>query len=132
MWFHIDPSSGTLIYRQIIDQVKQAVAGGILRAGDRLPAVRDLAVELAVNPNTVAKAYQELARLGVIEMSRGRGAFVADGPRELPSAKERLDKLLPAVDRLVAEAYHLGVSDEDVKRLVKSRLASRREGPRNA
>ena len=72
MWFHIDPASGTPIYLQIVEQVKQAVTGGVLRTGQRLPATRDLAIELAVNPNTVVKAYQTLEREGLIELPRGR------------------------------------------------------------
>lgn len=125
MWFHIDPSSGTPIYRQIVDQVRQAVAGGILRPGDRLPSVRDLAIELAVNPNTIAKAYQELERAGVIETPRGRGSFVAAATPDLPRT-ERLQRLAPAVERLIADAYHLGVTNEELVRLVEERLAQRR------
>ena len=125
MWFHIDPSSGTPIYRQVVQQVRQAVAGGTLRPGDRLPSVRELAIELALNPNTVAKAYQELERDGVIETPRGRGSFVADRSHGLPAAV-RLEKLRPAVERLVAEAYHLGVADEDVQRMVQRLLQEAR------
>lgn len=122
MWFHIDPSSGTPIYRQIVEQVGQAVAGGMMRPGDRLPSVRDLALELAVNPNTVAKAYQELERSGVIETPRGRGSFVADRDHNL-SQKERLARLAPSVERLAAEAYHLGVPDAQVEELLRRKLA---------
>jgi GntR family transcriptional regulator len=78
MWSHIDRSGGTPIYRQLVEQVRQAVASGVLRPGDRLPSVRELVIELAVNPNTVARAYQELEREGVIETPRGRGSYVAD------------------------------------------------------
>lgn len=127
MWFHIDPSSGTPIYRQITDQVRHAIAGGVLRAGDRLPPVRDLAVELAVNPNTIAKAYQDLERDGVIETSRGRGTFVASS-RPVATESERARRLHPVIDRLIAEAYLLGVSEDDVKRLLEERLAGKRRG----
>lgn len=125
MWFHIDPSSGTPIYRQIFDQVRQAVAGGTMRPGDRLPSVRDLAVELAVNPNTIAKAYQELEREGVIETPRGRGSFIATPDQRL-TPEQRRERLLVAIDRLIAEAYHLDVSDDDVRELIARRLAERR------
>lgn len=121
MWFHIDPSSGTPIYRQIVDQVKQAAAGGVLQPGQRLPATRDLAVELAVNPNTIVKAYQVLELEGVIELPRGRGAFVADLPQHDPG--ERLSLLYPAVDRLVAEAFRLGCSRDEVLAMVGKALA---------
>lgn len=125
MWFHIDPSSGTPIYLQIVEQVKQAAAGGVLRPGQRLPATRDLAVELAVNPNTVVKAYQVLEREGLIELPRGRGAFVTGGPRAKHA--ERLALLQPAVERLAAEAYRLGCTDAEVMSQVEAGLAAAAE-----
>ncbi len=121
MWFHIDPSSGTPIYRQIADQVRQAVASGVLRPGDRLPSVRELALELAVNPNTIAKAYQELERDGVIETPRGRGSFIADRKQRLPEA-ERLRLFTQAVDRLVVEAYRLQIDAGKAVELLRQRL----------
>ncbi|NLG83112.1 MAG: GntR family transcriptional regulator [Firmicutes bacterium] len=125
MWFHLDPSGGTPIYLQIVDQIKQAVAGGILRPGERLPSTRDLAIELAVNPNTVIKAYQVLEREGIIEIPRGRGAFVAASPR-VGSEEERARTLRASVERLVAEAYRLGCADEEVIAMVRSALAAAR------
>ncbi|MFZ5825785.1 MAG: GntR family transcriptional regulator [Bacillota bacterium] len=121
MWLHIDPSSGTPIYRQIVDQVRQAVASGVLRAGDRLPSVRDMAVELAVNPNTIAKAYQELERDGVIVTPRGRGSFVADRDHGLDEA-ERLRLFAEAVDRLVAEAYRLRIGSDRVIDMLRAKM----------
>lgn len=122
MWLHIDPSSGTPIYRQIVDQVRQAVASGVLRAGERLPSVREMAVDLAVNPNTIAKAYQELERDGVIATPRGKGSFVADNPPDLDEA-ERLQQLAEAADRLVAEAYRLRIAPATVRAVLQERLA---------
>ncbi|MGE5676329.1 MAG: GntR family transcriptional regulator [Mycobacterium leprae] len=122
MWYHIDPSSGTPIYRQLVDQVRQAVASGVLKSGDRLPSVRDLAVELAVNPNTVAKAYQELERDGVIETPRGRGSFVADR-KQTASEAERLRQFAEAADRLAVEAYRLRIGSERASQLFQERLA---------
>jgi GntR family transcriptional regulator len=121
MWFHIDPSSGTPIYRQIVDQVRQAVASGVLRPGDRLPSVREMAVELAVNPNTIAKAYQELERDGVVETPRGKGSFIADRDHTL-SREERLRQFTEAADKLVADAYRLGIDAETALSLVNERL----------
>lgn len=120
MWFQIDPASGTPIYLQLVDQVKQAVAGGVLKTGQRLPATRDLAIELAVNPNTIVKAYQALEREGVIELPRGKGAFVA--ARTVSGGKERISMLKPTVDRLVAEAYRLGLSESEVLSIVRDGL----------
>jgi GntR family transcriptional regulator len=126
MWFHIDASSGTPIYRQIVDQVRHGVAGGTLRPGDRLPPVRDLAIELAVNPNTIAKAYQDLERDGILETSRGRGTFVAEGKAAIAES-ERRERLGPTIDKVISEAYLLGISEEDLRRLLEERLAERRK-----
>lgn len=122
MWLHIDPSSGTPIYRQIVDQVRQAVASGVLRPGDRLPSVREMAVELAVNPNTIAKAYQELERDGVIDTPRGKGSYVADREHSLSEA-ERLRQFGEAVDRLVADAYRLRIDARTAEALLRERMA---------
>lgn len=136
MWFHVDTSSGLPIYRQLADQVKQGVAGGLLKAGDRLPSVRDLALELTVNPHTVAKAYQELEREGVIEIPRGKGAFIAT-PKEaaLPDQAERERILGETIERLTAEAYRLRFTADEVLCRVRQRLAeleqrNREEEPR--
>lgn len=127
MWFHIDPSSGTPIYRQISDQVRQAVASGVLRAGEKLPSVRDLSVELAVNPNTIAKAYQELEREGVIETPRGKGSFVADRQQALPQT-ERERQYREAADRLVADAYRLRIDRQKAMEIFAERLEEAERG----
>jgi GntR family transcriptional regulator len=125
MWFHIDPASGAPIYLQLVEQVKQAVVGGVLRAGQRLPATRDLAIELAVNPNTIVKAYQALEREGVIELPRGKGAFVAS--RAEGRGGQGLALLRPSVERLVAEAYRLGVNEAEVLSVIRDGLREARE-----
>ena len=79
--FELDLKSGVPFYRQIIDQVKSAIATGVLEPGDRLPTVRQLAVELSVNPNTVSRAYTELELTGLVETQMGSGTFV--GRREV-------------------------------------------------
>ena len=78
MHFSIDTKSGVPLYRQVIEQVKFAVARGDLRPGDRLPTVRQLAVDLSINPNTVIRAYRELEIEGMIETQQGSGTFVGD------------------------------------------------------
>lgn len=122
MWYHIDPSSGTPIYRQLADQVRQAVASGVLRTGDRLPSVRELAVELAVNPNTIAKAYQELEREGVIETPRGKGSFIADRDH-IASEDERRRQFTEAADKLVSDAYRLRIGSVHASAIFQERLA---------
>ena len=122
MWFRIDPSSGVPIYRQLADQVKQGVAGGLLKPGDRLPSVRDLALELTVNPHTVAKSYQELEREGVIELPRGKGAFIASGRVAPPSRAEGERILAQSIERLADEAYRLGFPPGEVLEMVRRRF----------
>jgi len=75
--FQIDPKSGVPFYRQIIDQVKSAMATGRLAPGDRLPTVRQLAVDLSINPNTVSRAYTELELTGLVETQMGSGTYIS-------------------------------------------------------
>src|ERR1700752_2478046 len=77
--FHLDPSSGVPAHLQIVQQVRQAISLGMLRAGDQLPTVKEAVGALAINPNTVLKAYRELERAGVVDARRGQGTFVAGG-----------------------------------------------------
>jgi len=76
--FHLDMHSGVPVYRQIVDQVRGAVAAGSLTAGDQLPTVRALAVDLEINPNTVVRAYRELEHDGLLETHQGTGTFISD------------------------------------------------------
>ncbi len=121
MWFNVDPASGIPIYLQIVYQVKRATATGLLREGDQMPSVRELAVELTVNPNTIAKAYQELERAGLIRTVRGVGTFVA-GKEVKIIREERIKILLSAIDRVLVDAHHLGFSREEVKGFFERRL----------
>ena len=93
--FRLDLSSGLPVYRQIIDQVAGGLAAGTLAAGDQLPTVRQLAVDLAVNPNTVIRAYRELEIKGVLETQQGTGTFIShqDIPRDDAQRQRRLDQL---------------------------------------
>jgi GntR family transcriptional regulator len=93
--FQIDLKSGVPFYRQIIDQVKAAIATGTIAAGDRLPTVRQLAVDLSINPNTVSRAYTELELTGLVETQMGSGTFVGDRTVERDDVEQRrlLDQL---------------------------------------
>ncbi len=82
MFFHIDPHNGLAIYDQIVRQVKFAVAGGVLKSGELVPSVRELARELAINPNTIARAFRQLQDDRVLEPVRGTGMEVATGAGE--------------------------------------------------
>ncbi len=121
MWFHVDPSSGVPIYMQIISQVKRATASGLLKTGEQMPSVRELAMELTVNPNTIAKAYQELERDGVIKTVRGVGTFVAEKEVKIVH-EERVKTLAAAIDKVLVEAHHLGLSDDEVRSLLDERI----------
>ena len=92
MKFYIDPASGVPFYRQVIDQIKYAIARGGLRPGDQLPTVRQLAVDLAINPNTVGKAYSQLEILGILQTQQGSGTFISPQKVEV-SDLERQEKL---------------------------------------
>src|SRR5918911_3016488 len=109
MFLPIDPSSGLPIYRQIYDQVRRMIAAGTLKAGDRLMSVRELSATLAINPLTVAKAYGELEREGLVEMRRGLGVFVARSaaPVRALSAKRAAGRA--AAERFALEAAQAGV-----------------------
>lgn len=113
MRFRIDPKSGVPIYRQIIEQVKFAVARGDLEAGERLPTVRQLAVDLSVNPNTVIRSYRELEIEGVVETQQGSGTFVG---RERPGIDdlERQRMLNQILTELLARAASYGFSLEEI------------------
>ncbi|HHW09032.1 MAG TPA: GntR family transcriptional regulator [Firmicutes bacterium] len=113
MWLHVDPASGVPIYLQIMEQIRSAAATGILQEGELLPSVRELAVKLAVNPNTVARAYRELQREGVITVERGMGTRISLRPPSL-SPEEIASRLHNAAMRLAIEAYSLGASRREL------------------
>jgi len=119
--FHIDPHSEVPIYLQIVNQVKRAVASGVLVPGDRLPTVRQLAVDLTINPNTVAKAYQELEREGVISTVPRRGTFVSQKKMAFKE-DERIKILEKAIDSVLVEAHHLGFSRDELLQIVIKRM----------
>jgi GntR family transcriptional regulator len=120
MRFQCDSTSRTPIYRQLLDQVREAVARGRLAPGERLPSVRQLSKQLVVNPNTIARAYTELERLGILNTRPGLGVFVA-APQATLSAKARRERLTELVDRMLTEAVHLSYSAEEVAALVTER-----------
>jgi GntR family transcriptional regulator len=120
MDIHISPHDGLPIYLQIVNQVKYLVASGRLAPGEELPAIRVLAEELVVNPNTVARAYRELEVAGVVEKRRTAGTFVSGTGSPL-ARRERLKILTERVDALLAEARQLGVRTDDVVELIRRR-----------
>jgi len=111
--FRLDPQSGVPAYRQIIDQVQGGLASGALAAGDQLPTVRQLAVDLAINPNTVLRAYRELEIRGVLDTQQGTGTFIADR-KIVQDETERGRKLEQLVTEFVARAGAGGFTVQDL------------------
>jgi GntR family transcriptional regulator len=111
--FHLDLHSGVPVYRQLIDQVRGGIASGSLIAGDQLPTVRQLAVDLAINPNTVARAYRELELGGLLETHQGTGTFIsAQKPRRSEAERER--QLNQIVSDFIARAGAAGFTVDDL------------------
>jgi GntR family transcriptional regulator len=123
--FTIDNADPTPLYAQLTRAIRVSIAMGRLRVGDRLPTVRQLAVDLRVNANTVAKVYGELERAGVLETRRGVGTFVRAAEAEAVSAGERERRLAALADRFLAEAASLGFSAEEAVRHLKLRPVER-------
>ncbi|HEX3927834.1 MAG TPA: GntR family transcriptional regulator [Gemmatimonadales bacterium] len=122
MFFRPTSSSGVPIYVQLVDQVRHAVETGALKGGEQLPSIRDVAVRLAVNVNTVAKAYRELAWQGIVAVRHGSGAFVvprADWP--VPLAERRSADAL--MKETVARLRKAGLSADAIRRMSEAALA---------
>ena len=111
--FRLDLHSGVPVYRQLIDQVRGGIASGSLNVGDQLPTVRQLAVDLSINPNTVARAYRELELGGVLETHQGTGTFIA-AQKLRGSDGERLRQLAQIVADSVARAGAIGYTVENL------------------
>ena len=122
MLFRLDAGSGIPLYEQIVDQVRRSVASGALLPGDRLPTVRELAGQLVINPNTVARAYEDLERQGVVEARRGLGTFIGEPMAHL-NMRDRRNLVGEQLDRALVEAMHLNLGPEDVKGILEERIA---------
>jgi GntR family transcriptional regulator len=121
MIFQIDFKAGKPVYLQLVDQIRYAAAAGRLQAGEPLPAIRQLAEELRVNRNTIAKAYAELENQGVIETLPGKGCFLK--ANSSPFTKPVRDKLLlTEIDEAVVMAHHLQIDRDQFLTLVRERL----------
>lgn len=118
--FRLHASSGVPVYRQLIDQVIAGLAAGALARGDQLPTVRQTAVDLAINPNTVIRAYRELEVRGVLETQQGTGTFISESapPGDSKDGARRLSLL---VDEMVTRAGEAGFSLEELIAAVETR-----------
>ncbi|WP_263350656.1 GntR family transcriptional regulator [Acidicapsa acidisoli] len=114
--FRLDAHSGVPVYRQLIDQVQAAIASGALAVGDQLPTVRQVAVDLAINPNTVSRAYREMEIRGLLDTQQGTGTFVAD--RKVEYSKDDRERML---GQLVSEfVSRAGAAGFTLKQLLKA------------
>ena len=123
MQLRISVQDGAPIYQQIVEQVKYLVAAGRLKPGDDVPPIRMLAEQLRINPNTVARAYLELEREGIVTMRQGFGTTVALVKTHLPR-REKLRLLAQPADVLLTNAHHLDVGMDDVVTLLHERDAA--------
>jgi GntR family transcriptional regulator len=121
MFFSIDANNGVAIYDQIVRQVKFAIAEESLRPGQLLPSVRALSMQLALNPNTVARAYQQLQSDGILELLRGRGVVVCQGATKV--CKEvRRTLISDRLQSVLTEALHGGLTATEIEDLVRKHL----------
>ena len=130
LWLQISPGSSEPIYAQVIAQIGQAIAKGELLPGDKLPSVRRLAAELVINPNTVARAYSEMERGGLLSTKTGAGTFVTD-----PALRDRdaaqVNALTERMDNVITHGLNIGLSPPEIGELFTARFTQfTREGER--
>lgn len=120
--FKLDLKSGVPFHRQIVDQIRYGIASKRLLPGEQLPTVRDLAVQLEINPNTVRKAYSDLELLGILNTQQGTGTFV--GHKEIEIADDEKQRMLQQVcDDLVARGHQYNLTPEDIIEHLQRRLS---------
>src|SRR5881275_2765520 len=121
--FHLEPRSGVATYLQIVQQVKEALRLGVLDVGDQLPTVREVVADLAINPNTVAKAYRDLEREGLVVAQQGRGTFVASTLAR--GSLRHHDQLRADLERWLTQADQAGLDEESIRALISATLRER-------
>jgi GntR family transcriptional regulator len=121
----INPQSAEPIFEQIVFQVKGSVARGEMGQGDKLPSVRELAKELAVNPNTVIRAYEALERDGVVIRRQGAGCFLT-GKKSALNIRERQKQLNDLLKKTLTEAFHLGFAPEEIRKALEKGMKALR------
>jgi len=119
--FEINNKSPVPIYSQIVDQYKHMSATGKLKAGDRVPTIRELAVQLEVNPNTVAKAYLELQNLGLLDTKQGIGTFVSEN-QAAENDKLKDENLQSLIGKYLVDLINLGYTKEEISKATKKEL----------
>jgi GntR family transcriptional regulator len=125
--FRLDRKSGVPAYRQLVDQVRQALRLGLLCPGDQIPTVRDVVKQIAINPNTVHRAYRDLEQQGLTEGRPGSGTFVKRSLSKVPEQQPALQRQL---EKWIRAAREAGLGDEAITALVAEAMRSEREGQR--
>lgn len=123
MDIRIDPDSAMPIYLQIVHAIKHQVATGRLKPGTQLPTVRELATALRVNPNTIARAYEQLDQDNVITTQQGRGTYVRERPDSAHLARMRQEQLKALLDSVLTQALSLGYTIEEIRDAFEAQLA---------
>jgi DNA-binding transcriptional regulator YhcF (GntR family) len=126
---HISTNDGVPIYIQIVNQVKHLVGSGRLAPGDEIPPIRVLAEKLLINPNTVARAYLELERAGIVTKRHGSGTYVSESPSPL-SRREKFKVLTQRADALLVEAGHLDIDLDEVIAVLHERYETMHAQPK--
>lgn len=121
MDLHINFASGVPIYIQLMEQIKHAVDTGAIRGGEQLPTIRKVAEELAMNPNTVARAYRDLEREGIIEVRHGSGAYVVEPPASSKSAA--IQQVGEAVRAAIEKGVALGLQEPELRRAFENEIS---------
>ena len=119
VFIRIEPSSSVPIYRQICDQIRYQIAAGILKEGDKIPSVRELASQVAVNQNTILKVYNELCRENVLKIVRGEGTYVSSSKQNIPMS-ERKEMVAGPLREAAVLAIQLGVPIEQAGELLQT------------
>jgi len=134
MDIHLDPDTGIPIYMQIMDRIKYLVAIGRLQPGERLPTMRQLAADLRINYNTVAKAYALLSAERIISTQQGRGCFVTERPDEADFAEVRRERLRAMLGERLLQVLGLGYTEEEIRETFEERLIHllRDNGPQSS
>lgn len=123
MQIRLDPDSPVPIYLQIVHSIKHQVAAGTLKPGEQLPTVRELATSLRINPNTVARAYDQLDSDRVISTQQGRGTYVREHPDEVHLSRMRADQLRALMDGAIGKALSTGYTADEVRAAFDAELA---------
>ncbi|MDR1987042.1 MAG: GntR family transcriptional regulator [Treponema sp.] len=117
--FSLDTANGVPVYRQIIQQIEYAILSGRVQAGDRLPTIRALAVDLKINPNTIVKAYSELEIRGILNKQVGSGTYIS-GKKPIGEEQARNRKIQEVLGRFIDEMYSLGVEKTELVNLIEA------------